>query len=188
MIMRTISRALGAFVLLPALISLSAGQVKIGHFNSAMVIKQMPEAKDAQRQLDQLVDGWKRELAQMQEEWKVKFEEFDKRKLIMTDIRRGEVEKELKDLDQKIVAFRNDKFGQNGELFRKQSELMRPVQDIIFTVVKEVAEEEEYDYIFDKSGEILLMYTNDEYDVTGLIFEKLNLTPPAQQSNPAIRN
>lgn len=161
----------------------SAAQVKIGHFTSAIVIKQMPEARDAQRQLDQLVDGWQKELAQMEREWKEKFEEFDKRKLIMTDIRRGEVEKELRELDQKIMAFRNDKFGQNGELFRNQSELMRPVQDIIFTVVKQIAEEEDYDYIFDKSGEILLMYTNDEYDVTGLIFEKLNLTPPAQQQS-----
>ncbi len=165
----------------------ASAQVKIGHFNSAMVIKQMPEAVDAQRQLDQLVDGWEKELSQMQREWKEMFEEFDNRKLIMTEIRRAEVEKELRDLDQRIMAFRNDKFGQNGELFRKQSELMRPVQDIIFTVVKQIAEEEEYDYIFDKSGDILLMYTNDEYDVTGLIFEKLNLTPPAQQPGPGVR-
>jgi len=177
----------GAALILLALASAGA-QVKVGHFNSAMVIKQMPEAKDAQRQLDQMVDGWQKELNEMQEEWKVKFEEFDKRKLIMTEIRRGEVEKELRDLDQRIMTFRNDKFGQNGELFRKQSELMRPVQDIIFSVVKEIAQEQEYDYIFDKSGEILLMYTNDEYDITGLIFEKLKLTPPAQQQTPGVRN
>ena len=185
--MRTGSRVLfGCALLVTAIAIQASAQIKIGHFNSALVIKEMPEAKDAQRQLDQLVDGWQKELNQMQEEWKEKFEEFDKRKLIMTDIRRSESEKELRDLDQKIQSFRNDKFGQNGELFRKQTELMKPVQDIIFSVVKEVAQEEDYDYIFDKSGEILLMYTNDEYDITPLIFQKLNLTPPAQQGG--VRN
>lgn len=155
-----------------AVVSVGAQQ-KIGHFNSSAVLKQLPEAQDAQKAIDQLVSDWQQQLSEMQEDWKRRFEDFDRKKLIMTDQRRQETEKELRELDQKIMAFRNLKFGQNGELFQKQNDLMKPVQDRIFKAVQEVALEEAYDYIFDKSGDILVMYSNEKFDLTQKVLDKL---------------
>jgi len=151
-------------------------QVKIAYFNSEAVMKQLPDAQDAQKQLDQFVADWQQELNKMQDDWKKKFDEYDKRKLIMTEQRRADAEREMREMDQKIVDFRTQKFGQNGELFNKQNELMKPVQDRVFKAVQSVALEEGYDYIFDKSGDILLMYANEKYDLTLKVFEKLKVT------------
>jgi outer membrane protein len=156
-----------------------SAQMKLAYFNSEAVMKQLPDAQDAQRQLDKLVADWQADLSKMQEEWKQKFDEYDKRKLIMTDKRRADAEKELRDLDQKIVEYRNQKFGQNGDLFNKQNELMKPVQDRIFKAVQDVAKEDGYDYVFDKSSDILLMYTNEKYDLTQKILAKLTVGLPA---------
>jgi outer membrane protein len=153
----------------------AAAQMKIGYFSSESVLKQMPDAQDAQKQLDQLVADWQSELTRMQDDWKKKLDEYDKRKLIMTDQRRSDSEKELRELDQKIVEFRTLKFGQNGELFQKQNELMKPVQDRIFKAVQEVAIDEAFDYIFDKSGDILLMYANQKYDLTLKVVDRLKV-------------
>ena len=153
-------------------------QVKIGYFSSGAIMKELPDAIDAQKQLDDLVATWQQELNKMQEDWKKKFDDYDKRKLIMTDQRRADTERELQEMDKKIVEFRNQKFGQNGELFVKQNDLMKPVQDRIFKAVQTVAEEEAYDYVFDKSGDILLMYANIKYDLTQKIFAKLNVLIP----------
>ncbi len=153
----------------------SSGQMKIAYFSSEAIMKQLPDAQDAQKQLDKFVADWQQELNKMQDEWKKKFDEYDKRKLIMTEQRRADVERELRDMDQKIVDFRNQKFGQNGELFNKQNELMKPVQDRVFKAVQDVALEEGYDYVFDKSGDILLMYANEKYDLTQKIFAKLQV-------------
>lgn len=159
----------------------SAGwaQMKIGHISSEAIMKQLPDAQDAQRQLDALVAEWQSELSKMQQEWQRKFEDYEKRKLIMTDQRRAEAEKELQEMDRRIAEYRNQKFGQNGELFNKQNELMKPVQDRVFKAIQEVAEEEGYDYIFDKSGEILLMYSNGKYDLTSKVLAKLQAGVPA---------
>jgi outer membrane protein len=154
-------------------------QMKLAYFNSEAVMKQLPDAQDAQRQLDKLVADWQGDLSKMQEEWKQKFDEYDKRKLIMTDKRRADAEKELRELDQKIVEYRNQKFGQNGDLFNKQNELMKPVQDRIFKAVQDVAKEDGYDYVFDKSSDVLLMYTNEKYDLTQKILGKLTAGLPA---------
>ncbi len=156
-----------------------SSQVKIAYFNSEAIMKQLPDAQDAQKQLDQLVADWQQELNKMQDEWKKKFDEYDKRKLIMTEQRRADAERELRDMDQKIVDYRTLKFGQNGDLFNKQNELMKPVQDRVFKAVQDVAREDGYDYIFDKSGDILLMYANEKYDLTQKIFAKLKVTTTA---------
>ena len=163
------------FLLLLSAIQAGA-QVKIAYFNSDAIMKQLPDAQDAQKQLDQLVADWQQELNKMQDEWKKKFDDYDKRKLIMTEQRRAEAERELRDMDQKIVDFRTQKFGQNGELFNKQNELMKPVQDRVFKAVQDVAREDGYDYVFDKSGDILLMYANEKYDLTQKVFAKLKVS------------
>jgi outer membrane protein len=167
---------LTSIILLLAVSVLPAtAQMKIGYFSSESVLKQMPDAQDAQKQLDQLVADWQSELTRMQDDWKKKLDEYDKRKLIMTDQRRSDSEKELRELDQKIVEFRTQKFGQSGELFQKQNEFMKPVQDRIFKAVQEVALEDGFVYVFDKSGDILLMYANQKYDLTVKVVDRLKV-------------
>lgn len=160
-------------VLVFTLISISSSQSKIGWVNSQTIMEKLPEAQNAQRQLDAFVTEWQNELAKMQNEWQKKFAEYDKKKLILTEQGRIDAERDLQELDKKIADYRNKKFGQNGELFQKQNELMKPIQDKIFKAIQDVAKEEGYDYVFDKSGDILLMYTSEKYDLTLLVFEKI---------------
>lgn len=148
-------------------------QAKIGYVDSETIIQQLPEAQDAQRQLDGIVAEWQIESQKMQSEWERKYEDYDKKKLIMTDQTRAETERQLMELDKKIAAYRNEKFGQNGEMFKKQDELMKPVQDRVFNAIQDVALEEDYDFVFDKSGDILLLYTNEEYDLTQKVLSRL---------------
>lgn len=149
------------------------GQSKIGHINSEQIMQALPEAQDAQRSLDNLVAQWESELQKMQSDWKKKFDEYDKKKLILTDQARADQEKALRDLEQSIADYRNRKFGQNGELFQKQNEVMKPIQNKIFKVLEDIAKDQGYDYIFDKSGEILLLYANEKNDLTQTVLHKM---------------
>ncbi len=153
--------------------ALSNAQTKIGYINSATVMEQLPEAQDAQKQIDALAQQWQTELNQMANDMQKKVEDYDKRKLIMSDKRRAEVEKELQDMDKKIVDFRNQKFGTTGEMFTKQNELMKPIQEKVFKSVKDVADEEGYDYIVDRSSSTLLLYASTKHDLTQKVLAKL---------------
>ncbi|OLD81162.1 MAG: molecular chaperone Skp [Ignavibacteria bacterium 13_1_40CM_2_61_4] len=163
-----------AVLLTAAALQTAVAQAKIAWVNSAAIMDKLPEAQDAQRQIDNTVAQWQAELAKMQNEWQQKYEEYDKKKLILTDQLRAQAEKELQDLDKKIADYRNKKFGQTGELFQKQNELMKPVQNKIFKVITDIAKEDSYDYVFDKSGDILLIYSNDKYDLTAKVFERMS--------------
>ncbi|MEK7263183.1 MAG: OmpH family outer membrane protein [Bacteroidota bacterium] len=141
-------------------------QTKVGYINLKAIMEKLPEAQDAQRQFDAIAQQWQDSLKQMQSDWQSKFEEYDKKKLIMTDQTRAESERELQELEKNISALRNQKFSPQGELYTKQNELMKPIQNKIFKVLKDIADEDNYDYVFDKSGDILLLYTREKYDLT----------------------
>jgi len=166
-------RSLALIVFLAATACLASAQSKIGHINSEAIMQALPEAIDAQKTLDNMVSQWEAELQKMQGEWKRKFDEYEKRKLILTDQARSQQESELRDLDQSIADYRNKKFGQNGELFQKQNEVMKPIQNKIFKVLEDIAKEDGYDYIFDRSGEILLLYANESRDLTQKVLSRM---------------
>lgn len=159
-------RVLLLLALLTAACLPAAAQMKIGYISSETIMQTLPEAIDAQKSLDALVAQWEGELQKMQAEWKRKFDDYEKKRLIMTDQVRAETEKQLRELDASIADYRNKKFGQNGEMFQKQNEIMKPIQNKLFKVLETLAADDGYDYIFDRSGEILLLYANEKHDLT----------------------
>lgn len=148
-------------------------QLKIGYIDSDTIMEQLPEAQDAQKKIDAQIQEWQEELNKLEREWKSMYDDYERRKLSMSDQRRSEVERELVAAEDKISAFRQEKFGVEGELFKKQEEVMKPVQNKVFNAIQEVAEEEELDFVFDRSGDIIFLYAKDEYDITNLVLEKL---------------
>ncbi|MBZ0178864.1 MAG: OmpH family outer membrane protein [Melioribacteraceae bacterium] len=150
-----------------------SAQIQIGYIDSDAIMKELPDAQDAQTRLDALIQEWNEELKKIENEWKTKYDDYENRKLIMSQQRRAEVEKELVQLENNISEYRQKKFGVNGDLFKNQEELMKPVQNKIFNAINEVAKEMDLDFVFDRSGDILFLYAKEEYDITPLVLEKL---------------
>lgn len=148
------------------------GQLKVGYVDSDTILKELPDAKDVQTKLDATIKEWKDELQKMEREYKTKVDEYENRKLIMSRQKQRETEKELEDIEKSIDDYRQKKFGVNGELFKNQEELMKPIQNLVFNAIKEVAEENELDFVFDRSGDIMFLYAKEEYDITNLVLEK----------------
>ncbi len=155
--------------------SYSFAQIKIGYIDSDTIMDQLPDVQDVRQRLDALIQEWQAELGKLEKEWKTKYDDYEKRKLIMSDQTRVETEQELVQLENRITEFRDKKFGANGELFQKQDELMKPVQNKIFNAIKEVAQEEDLDFVFDRSGDIMILYAKEKYDISSKVLSKLKL-------------
>lgn len=155
--------------------AISFAQLKIGYIDSDAIMDNLPDVLDARQKLDASIQEWQTELNKLEADWKAKYDDYEKRKLIMTDQTRAETEAALVQLETQIAQYREKKFGTNGELFQKQDELMKPVQNKIFGALKEIAEAEDYDYVFDRSGDIMILFAKEEYDLTAQVLEKLKL-------------
>jgi len=162
------------FVLL-AFTSLSFAQLKIGYVDSETIMQKLPDAQDARTKLEELVSGWRTELIKMQSELKNKQSEYEKKKLIMSEKIKKEKMDEINKLSRSIDLFRDRKFGARGELFVKQNELMKPIQNKVFNAIKDVAAEEDLDFVFDRTSDVTLLYAKEKYDITNLVLEKLKL-------------
>jgi len=168
------------FFLLQGFHSVQAQQ-KIAYVDIAAIMKALPEAQEAQRKLDVMVESWQKELQQLEDDWQDKFNDYDKRKLILTDQGRANTEKELQELDRRIANYRDTKFGQEGELFKKEDELMKPIQDLVFDQVRNLAMELGYDYVFDKSGGVMIIYAKESNDLTKQAIERIEKALPPRQ-------
>jgi len=160
-------------MLFAAMSVVSYSQSKIGYVDSDAIMDELSDAQDARRQLDGFIQEWQAELSKLEKDWKDKYNDYERRKLIMSDQVRAEVEAELVKMEQKISEYREKKFGTNGELFLKQDELMKPIQNKVFTVIKQVAQEEDYDFVFDRSGGILMLYAKEKHDITAKVLARL---------------
>ena len=155
--------------------SISFAQLKIGYIDSDAIMDNLPDVQDARQKLDASIQEWQTELNKLEADWKAKYDDYEKRKLIMTDQTRSETEAALVQLETQIAQYREKKFGTNGELFLKQDELMKPVQNKIFVALKEIAEQDDYDFVFDRSGDIMILFAKEQYDLTAQVLEKLKL-------------
>jgi len=141
-------------------------QTKVGYIDSKKIIDNLQEAKDAKMKLDNIVSDWQKELTTLQDSLKRVKDDYDKKKLILTDPMKLQKEKEITDLDASITSYKVRKFGEGGEYYAKQTEVMKTVYDRIFKAIETVAKEGDYDYVFDRSSDLMLLFVNEKYDLT----------------------
>jgi len=144
-------------------------QTKVGYIDSKKILESMQEATDAKQRLDNIVTQWQSDLRTLQDSLKLMKDDYEKKKLILTDQLKQQMEKQITDVEAAITNFNVQKFGENGEYFQKQTEFMKPVQDRIFKAIETVAQDGNFDYVFDRSSDILLLYVNENYDLTAKV-------------------
>ena len=153
--------------------SMSFAQSKIGYIDSKRIIESMQESRDAKSRLDKLVSDWQIDLTRQQDSLKSLKDDYDKKKLILTEQLRTQMENEIKALESSITDFKVKKFGESGEYFLKQSEYMKPVQDRVFKAIETVAKRENFDYVIDRNSDILLLYANEKFDLTDKVMREV---------------
>ena len=148
-------------------------QTKVGYIDSKKIIESMQDSRDAKLRLDNLVTQWQTDLKVLQDSLKLIKDDYEKKKLILTDQLKQQLELQITTLESSVTNFKVSKFGESGEYFLKQTEYMKPVQDRIFLAIQTVAKDGSYDYVFDRSSEILLLYVNENYDLTAKVIREI---------------
>ena len=151
-----------------------AQNVKIGYVNSAKVLQEYPEAQDAQKKLDAIGKQWQGELERRSKELEQKYQEFQKKESMLSEQAKRDQREELIALEQQGVQFRQEKFGQDGDLARMTDSLLSPIKKKVMKVIEQVAKKESVQFMFDRNEQILvLLYGESKYDYTYKVIDKL---------------
>lgn len=151
--------------------------LKIGFVDSQIILAQLPEAIKAQGDLDALTNRWSAQLDSMTQAYQQMVANYQQQTNVMTEDKKLAAQKEVVEREQQILKFRQEKFAQqNGEIYKKQEEIFGPVKTKIYKAIEDVAKGENMKFIFDKSGDIILLYADPAYDITYKVLDKLRRT------------
>lgn len=150
-------------------------QQKIAYVDTEYISSKLPEFKTVEQTINRLAQDWEQEVAQKQQEVDNLFNEYQARELLYTQEERQRKQQEIVDAEADVERLRMQYFGPEGEYFRQQEQQLRPVQEKVFAAIEEVAQAEGYDYVFDKSGDLLFLYALEKYDLSNQVLEELGI-------------
>lgn len=171
------------FTLVVACCATSASaQLKIGYIDSEVLKERLPEILAVQRTLEQLQQDYSREIMDRETKLKKIEDDFQRQELLMSEARKAEMRAEFETKVQQLQQFTQEKFGPEGELTRKNIELMEPIFKKINDAIKSMAEEKGYDFIFDAAAPSTgLVFAKEEYDLTESLLELMEKEKEEEQ-------
>ena len=155
-----------------------ANAQKFGYIDSDFILSKMPEYAKAQSEIDQLSAAWQKEIEDMQRKVESLYATFAAEQVLLTEEMKKERQDEIRKKENELKDYQKKVFGFEGLFFLKKQELIKPLQDKVFDAVEKVAKANRLAIIFDKAGELVMIYTDPRHDYTDFVLEELGLGDP----------
>ena len=148
-------------------------ELRVGYINMDYILSNIEDFEVANKEFEYKIDQWKNEISKKETEIKTKREELEFEKdLIPNQIylkRSKELEYDFKELDN----YRNKRFGPEGDWLIQEKILIQPIQDEVLAIVQKIADKNKFDFIFDKSSAVIMLYSEKKYDISELVLRSI---------------
>jgi len=146
---------------------------RFAYVNTEYVLENIPAYKSAQEKLDQLSYEWQQELESKQEEIDELSQEFQNEKVLLTDRMKQKRQEEIQAKKKELNELKNNYFGPEGQLYKKRQELVKPIQEEVYSIIQKIANNGNYAIIFDSSNKSNILYTDPNYDKSDEVLKEL---------------
>lgn len=146
---------------------------KIGYIDMVYILEKVPEYAEAKNQLELKAATWKQEIETKKNEIKKRKETLTAEKVLLTKELINELENEISLLEKEMLDYQQKRFGPQGDLMIQKSALVKPIQDQVFNVVQDIAIQRNYDFIFDKSSDLTMIFTAERFDISDFVLKAL---------------
>lgn len=155
--------------------------VRIGYIDMDYILENVPEYNQASSELETKVQKWKVEIEAKLKEVEEMRKDLNNEKILLTKELIEEREEDILFKEKEVLEYQQKRFGPNGDLFLQKRRLVQPVQDQVFVAVQEIAKNKKYDFIFDKSSELVMLYSADRYDISDQVLLRINRASKRKQ-------
>ncbi|WP_422862089.1 OmpH family outer membrane protein [Flagellimonas sp. W118] len=174
---------LSLIVLLLSLNSFAQRGVRIGYVDMEYILENVEEYREATEQLDAKAIKWKQEIELKQSVVEQMKKDLMAEKVLLTDELIAEREEEIQILEAEMLDYQQDRFGPQGDLVLQKQLLIQPIQDQVFNEVQKIGGNKRYDFIFDKSADVVMLYSEKRHDISDLILREIARTRKVSKSN-----
>lgn len=177
--MKTPSSFLLSFALLFFCVSFSwvhaqRNGVRIAYIDMEEILSQMSDYQKSKKILDKKVADWKVDIDEKKMELENQEKQLQAEKILLTPELIDDREAEIALFREEIAALQNSYFGVKGKYITQQNNLIKPVQDQVMNIVREIALEKRYDFVFDRSSDLIMLYSTKNYDISALVLKRIN--------------
>jgi len=155
--------------------------VRIGYIDTEYILQNVPEYTEATSQLDSKVQKWKGEIEKQLKTIEQKRNDLNNEKALLTKELIEEREEDISFEEKEILDYQQKRFGPNGDLMIQKRQLMQPVQDQIFQAVQDIAKNKKYDFVFDKSADVVMLYSAERFDISEQVLRTITRTSKRKQ-------
>jgi outer membrane protein len=151
---------------------LGGGQ-KIVYVDSEYIMENIPEYGDAQEELNSLSTKWQNEVKALYDKVSEMYSKYQTEMLLLSEDQKRAREQAIIDKEQEAKNLQMQYFGADGQLYQKRTELIQPIQEKVYTAMKELAQSKNYAFIFDLASGTSVLYASDKNDVSDDVLDQL---------------
>jgi Skp family chaperone for outer membrane proteins len=174
---------LSLIVLMTSFYGFSQRGVRIGYVDMEYILENVEEYREATTQLEAKAQKWKQEIELKQSIVEQMKKDLMAEKVLLTDELIAEREEEIQILEKEMLDYQQDRFGPQGDLVLQKQLLIQPIQDQVFNEVQKIGGNKRYDFIFDKSADVVMLYSEKRHDISDLVLREIGRTRKVSASN-----
>jgi outer membrane protein len=150
---------------------------RFAYVDSQYILGKIPEYKTAQDELNQLSVQWQKEIEAKYSEIDQLYKAYKADEVLLTQDMKDKRQTEIEQKEKDVKDLQKQRFGVTGDLFKKRQELVKPLQDKIYTAVQAMAEKENLSIIFDKASDLTMLYASPKYDKSDQVLKDMGYNP-----------
>jgi len=168
----TLNVFLYLFLLSGSLVTAQKAQ-RIAYIDMEYILENVPEYLEAQNTLDSKVTKWRSTLDKLSRFIEKSKTDLDNEREILTNDLILEKEDEITLKQEELRRLESLYFGPNGDMFLLRKQLVKPIQDQVYNSLEDIVLKRKYDFVFDKSSDLVMLYSNKKYDISDLVLNEI---------------
>jgi len=153
----------------------------IAYIDMEYILENVPEYIQAQNTLDSKVAKWRKKLDKQARHIEILKPDLANEKAILTKDLIEEKEEEITLKQVELRRLESLYFGPKGDMFLVRKQLVKPIQDQVFNAIQGIAKRKKYDFVFEKSSDLIMLYSNKKYDISDLVLSIIDRTRLTKQ-------
>jgi len=164
---------------------------RFAYVDSEYILSNIPEYNDAIEEIDELSIRWQREIEERFQEIDRLFQRFQAEAPLLSDDMRRRREQEIVDKERDAQDLQRRRFGSEGDLFKKRQEMLRPIQDRVYSSIEKIAKNRNYTFVFDRSDNANILFADPRVDISNEVLNDMGLRPSNRRTveiTPELQN
>jgi len=161
------------FLALTCYNSFSQKPLRVGYINMDYILSNIEDYKTANQEYSSRLDLWRKEIESRKNTIKKNRKELEFKKPLLPEEVYQNLKDEIEFDERELNKYIQKRFGPEGDWLVQEKILIQPIQDEVLAIVQKISEKNKFDFIFDKSSAIIMLYSEKKYDISELVLKSI---------------